>query len=116
VKHAHVFKVPIHLNVVEDLCFYHYPREELVADGKVTWRDFSWRYGRPDGELDEDKDHFHPVTRHCGSDFHPRGHPRDDDEGDRGQKRQQVRAQGFLHRVTNWMDNRGMSKCRGLKC
>jgi hypothetical protein len=37
VKHAHVFKVIIHVDVVEDLIFYHHPRAELIADGKVPW-------------------------------------------------------------------------------
>jgi hypothetical protein len=34
-KHSHVFKVFIHIDVVEDLAFYHFPEEELLADGKV---------------------------------------------------------------------------------
>jgi hypothetical protein len=49
-KNAHVFKILIHLDVVEDLLFYHYPKE-LLAYGKVSWRDFEWQFGRPDGEL-----------------------------------------------------------------
>jgi hypothetical protein len=35
VKHSHVFKVLIHVDAVEDLLFYHYPRDELIADGKI---------------------------------------------------------------------------------
>jgi hypothetical protein len=35
-----VFKVLIHLDVVEDLLFYHHPRHELIADGKAPWRKF----------------------------------------------------------------------------
>jgi hypothetical protein len=35
VKKCHVFKVFIHIDVVEDLLFYHHPREELIAGGKV---------------------------------------------------------------------------------
>jgi hypothetical protein len=45
-----VFKIIIHLDVVEDLMLYHYPRDELIADGKVPWREFSWQYGLPDGD------------------------------------------------------------------
>jgi hypothetical protein len=40
-KNAYMFKVIIHIDVVEDLMFYHYPREELIANGKVPWRDFT---------------------------------------------------------------------------
>jgi hypothetical protein len=49
-KTTHVFRVFVHIDVVEDLLFYHFPREELIADGKVPWREFTWHYGRPDGE------------------------------------------------------------------
>jgi hypothetical protein len=35
VKQAHVFKVLVHLDVVKDLYFYHFPREELLVDEKV---------------------------------------------------------------------------------
>jgi hypothetical protein len=41
VKQPHVFKILIHIDVVEDLLFYHYPRDELIVDGKVPWRDFA---------------------------------------------------------------------------
>jgi hypothetical protein len=41
-KSAHVFRVLIHIDAVEDLMFYHYPREELIEDGKVPWREFRW--------------------------------------------------------------------------
>jgi hypothetical protein len=41
-KQSHVFRVLIHIDVVEDLLFYHYPRDELLADGKVPWREFAW--------------------------------------------------------------------------
>jgi hypothetical protein len=40
VKKGNVFKVLVHIDVVEDLLFYHYPREELIANGKILWRDF----------------------------------------------------------------------------
>jgi hypothetical protein len=41
IKHSHVFLVLIHIDAIEDLLFYHYPREGLIADGKVPWKDFS---------------------------------------------------------------------------
>jgi hypothetical protein len=41
IQKAHVAKVFIHIDAIEDLMFYHFLREELVADGKVPWRDFS---------------------------------------------------------------------------
>jgi hypothetical protein len=40
-KHTHIFKILIHIDVVEDLSFYHFPREELLADGKVSWWEFT---------------------------------------------------------------------------
>jgi hypothetical protein len=40
-KHINIFKVIIHIDVVEDLLFYHYPREDLIADDKVPWREFN---------------------------------------------------------------------------
>jgi hypothetical protein len=51
---GHTFKILIHLDVVEDLMFYHYPREELVADGKIPWCEISWQYGPLDGGGDSD--------------------------------------------------------------
>jgi hypothetical protein len=68
-KKRHGFKVLIHIDVVEDLLFYHYPREELIADGKVPWRGFAWQTSRMDGELNEDE--LHPPTRYCGKEFQP---------------------------------------------
>jgi hypothetical protein len=46
VKQSHVFRVLVHIDAVEDLLFYHHPREDLIANGKVPWKDFSWRFGR----------------------------------------------------------------------
>jgi hypothetical protein len=34
--------VLIHIDAIEDLLFYHYPREELLADGKIPRRGFNW--------------------------------------------------------------------------
>jgi hypothetical protein len=52
----------VHIDVVEDLMFYHYPHEKLIADGKVPWRDFNWQLGRTDGDLDEEEIHPHRVN------------------------------------------------------
>jgi hypothetical protein len=52
---SHVFKIMIHIDAIEDLMFYHYPREELMADGKIPWRDFKWQLGRMDGDVNEEE-------------------------------------------------------------
>jgi hypothetical protein len=67
VKHAHVFRVLIHINAIEDLMFYHHPREELITDGKVSWKEFAWRPRHADGELDEDD--LHPNLQRCDKDL-----------------------------------------------
>jgi hypothetical protein len=41
-KKSHVSRILVHIDVVEDLIFYHFPRKELIADGKVPWHDFAW--------------------------------------------------------------------------
>jgi hypothetical protein len=41
VLHNNVFKILVHIDAVEDLIFYHYPCEELIAEGKVLWQDFN---------------------------------------------------------------------------
>jgi hypothetical protein len=58
-----VFTVLVHIDAVEDLLFYHHPREDLIADGKVPWKDFLWQFGRADGEIEEDELHPATVTR-----------------------------------------------------
>jgi hypothetical protein len=80
--HSHVFKVLIHIDVVEDLAFYHFPQEELLADGKVPWKEFAWKSGVPNGELDEEDLHP-PPSRYYHIETPLRRHPRDDEEGDR---------------------------------
>ena len=97
IKRGHVFRILVHIDFVEDLLFYHYPREELVVDGKVPWRDFNWQFGRPDGDLDEDV--LHPPRSPCRQGHEPRRHPRDDDDGDRDQKR--PKAKGIIKRVSS---------------
>jgi hypothetical protein len=64
VKHNNTFKVIIHIDAVKDLMLYHSPREELIADGKVPWREFNWHLGKLDGELHEDE--LFPPTARCG--------------------------------------------------
>jgi hypothetical protein len=104
---CHVFKILIHIDVVEDLMFYHYLREELIADGKVAWRDFSWQYGRPDGDLEEDE--LHPITRHCQPDDQPpRWHPGDDDDHEDRSRRSHSRC--LFRRLSGCMDTRGWGR------
>ncbi|GJM90736.1 hypothetical protein PR202_ga07044 [Eleusine coracana subsp. coracana] len=85
--------------------------EELIVDGRVQWRYFNWQFGRPDGDLDEHE--LHPPLWYCGPSREPRWHPRDDDEGDRDEKR--LRARGSFHRVSSWMDDHGSSNERQLE-
>jgi hypothetical protein len=56
----------MHIDAVEDLMFYHYPHEKLIADGKVPWHDFNWQLGRTDGDLDEEE--IHPHRANCDPD------------------------------------------------
>jgi hypothetical protein len=58
------------------------------------WRDFVWHYGRPDGEIDGEE--FMHLTNFCSPELNSRWCPRDDDEGDREQKR--PRARGFMEK------------------
>jgi hypothetical protein len=107
VRKGHVFKVLIHLDVVEDLLFYHHPREELIEDGKMPWRQFQWQYGRPDGDsvLEDPL----PPTRFCSTMEDPCWRRQNDDE-DRDHSRR--KARGLIRRVSHWMDTRGRSKNR----
>jgi hypothetical protein len=107
-RNAHVFRLLIHLEVVEDVMFYHHLWEELHADGKVPWRDFSWQLGKPNGKLDDEE--LPPLTRFCAppSDHHWR--PREDDENDREPR--QSRPRGILKRVSSWMESHGTSRGR----
>jgi hypothetical protein len=72
--------VLIHIDTVEDLLFYHHPREELIEDGKVPWKEFVWRSGHTDGDLEEEE--LHPLTMNCGQDNLPKRHHWDDDDDD----------------------------------
>jgi hypothetical protein len=97
--HGNVFKILIHIEVVEDLLFYHHPREELIADGKVPWREFNWRLGCEDGELEEEE--LHPPMSFC----QPEGRFRrwlshDDDDHDRGSRRTPTRR--LSNRSPRW--------------
>jgi hypothetical protein len=106
IKQGHVFRVIIHIVVVEDLLFYHYPREELLADGKIPWREFSWQYGRLDGEIDDDE--IQPPTRFYGRDMTPHKQPRDDEDGDRFLKRS--RSRSFIGGVSSWIEGRSRGR------
>jgi hypothetical protein len=94
---------------VEDLMFYHYPREELIADGKLPWREFSWQYGRADGDLEEDELHLRTRTCRPPDQFTHR-HLRDDENHDRERKR--TPSRGFLGRMSSYIDTRGKSRER----
>lgn len=109
---GHVFRVFIHIDKVEDLLFYHYPWEELIADGRVQWRDFYWQHGQADGELDEEE--LHPPEDNCRLDRQRFWHYRDDDdENDHGHKRSKGR--GFMGRVSNWIDSKGKGRDRNTE-
>jgi hypothetical protein len=106
VKQAHVFRVLIHIDAKEDLMFYHHPREELIANGKVPWKEFAWHPGHANGELDEDE--LHPNLQRCDQDLAFQRHRRDDDEGDGDDSHPQNR--GFINIFTDWMDVRSRGK------
>jgi hypothetical protein len=93
--------------MVKDLLFYHHPRDEHIANGKVSWRDFSWQLGKADGELDEDELHP-PPTRYCGREAPHGRYPWDNEDGDRDHKRDQARS--LIGRVSNWIDVRTKGK------
>jgi hypothetical protein len=95
--------VLIHINVVEDLLFYHHPCEDLIEDGEVPWKDLAWRPGHTDGELEEDD--LHPPARRCGQDILPQRH-RWDGDGERGRPR----TRGFINRMSNWMESRSKNR------
>jgi hypothetical protein len=104
-----VFRILVHIDVVEDLMLYHFPREELVADGKVPWCDFSWQFGKPNGDLQEEE--LHPPQRHCVPDWrYPDRRPDEDDDQHIGGRRSANR--GLLGRMSSWMDTRGRNKDR----
>jgi hypothetical protein len=52
-KQGHTFRVLRHIDSIEDLSFYHHPAEQLLADGRVQFREFHWRPGHPDGAMEE---------------------------------------------------------------
>lgn len=89
--------------------FYHYPREELIADGKLPWREFSWQYGRADGDLEEDELHLRTRTCRPPDQFTHR-HLRDDENHDRERKR--TPSRGFLGRMSSCIDTWGKSRER----
>jgi hypothetical protein len=74
----------------------------------VPWREFAWRSGVADGELEEEDLHLPP--KFCGGDPHLRRHPREDDDGDIDQKK--PRAHNIIGRLSHWIDNRSRSRGR----
>jgi hypothetical protein len=98
-KHSHFFKILIHIDVVEDLSFYHFPHDELLADDKVPWKEFTWYPGCPNGEVEEEE--FNPPPRFCGQNSELRWRPDDDEDWDKDHKR--GRSRGFMHKVSNWI-------------
>jgi hypothetical protein len=110
VRKAHVFKILIHINVVEDLLFYHHPHEERMVDGKIPWRKFKWQLGHPNGDLIDEEDRLVPPTRLCDSGPEVRWHRRYDEDGDRDHKRPW--PQSIMRCVSDWMDSRGKSRNR----
>jgi hypothetical protein len=83
-RKGHVFKIFVRIGMVEDLLFYHFPREALISNGKIPWRDFTWQFGRPDGEYDEGE--FTPVTIFCKPVRELRWQPCDDDDEDKARQ------------------------------
>jgi hypothetical protein len=112
VKDCHVFRILIHIDVVEDLMFYHYPRAELIEDGRVPWREFKWQYGRADGDL-SDEDTNTPIQFYGQNRCYQRRDPNDDDDYERDQKRS--RARGFFGKISDWRDSRGKSRGRQME-
>lgn len=108
-KPGFVFKVLIHIDAVEDLMFYHYPRDELLADGRVPWRDFTWELGRADGDLLDD-DILPPPTRHCGEDRSTYWHPRDEDEDRDRDHHPRSRPRSILRKVSGCLEGRNRNK------
>jgi hypothetical protein len=101
---AHVFRILIHISVVEELLFYHHPRNELLDEGKIPWREIHWQYEKANGELGEED--LHPHNRDCRAGWIPaRRHSRDgDDDHEFDQKR--PRSRGFLSRMSVCIDAR----------
>jgi hypothetical protein len=62
--HCNVFRILIHIDAIEDLMLYHFPREDLVAGGKIPWWEFNWQFGRADRDLGEEV--MHPLLDFVG--------------------------------------------------
>lgn len=74
----------VHIDYVEDLHFYHYPHDELLAEGKIPLREFHWNYGHMDGELDDDEPPT--ITYNCRT-LSANRRPRDDKDNDWNDRR-----------------------------
>jgi hypothetical protein len=93
------------------ICYATYPREELLADGKVPWKEFAWQQGRMDGDLEEEE--LHPPTHYCGRELPHPGWHRDDEDEDRDPSGPRTRS--FMGRVSSWIEGRGRGKEPRLK-
>jgi hypothetical protein len=124
VKQGHVFRVLVHIDAVEDLLFYHYPTEDLIACGNIPFRNFSWHFGRLDGDLHDDDNQT--VTLHCGRDFQPTRDYRDGDDGDRDTKNyrdgddgdrdtKRTRAKSLIGRMSNWLESHSKNRDRQVR-
>jgi hypothetical protein len=54
IKFGHTFRVLIRIDSVEDLMFYNHPPEQLLAEGKTQLREFFWRPGQLDGDMEDE--------------------------------------------------------------
>jgi hypothetical protein len=89
--------------------FYHYPKDDLLTDGKPPWREFEWQQGILDSDL-VDKE-FDPVTAFYGFGNQLNWRRRDDEDEDRGHKH--PRSHSILKRMSGWMDNSSNARSRG---
>jgi hypothetical protein len=85
VKQGKTFRVLIHIDLVEDLTFYYYPLEQLIAEGKVHLREFFWSLRLPNGNMDEED--IRLIERYCRLGREHRKHPRDDDDNNSERRR-----------------------------
>lgn len=108
-QRGHVYRIFIHTDSVEDLSFYHYPAHELMAEGSIQMRRFSWQFGLMDGNLDDDE--LRPQVYPCRPAQEPRrDHGYDDDDEDRA--RRHPRTREIISRVTHCLDGRDRSRNR----
>jgi hypothetical protein len=111
IRRGQVFKVLVHIELVEDLHYYHHPPEQLNAESKVQLHELRWCPGRPDGHIEEEVDR--PAHRYCRPDSVPCRWPWEDDDEERGRGR--PNRQDFLQGVSLWLDNKRQDKGAGME-